>query len=246
MSQTRAKWINNTLTFYDRTTHERVLPLAPVVFKDEFFGASTVIPAAGAPESGCAWVKKIVGAGPPTVAKVADGANGLIQCALTADNQKQSADLYMDDQREFDVTHGLIWEAVIRLPVLPTDVAELNFGLIDDWADGYDANVYSAFFTADGSGLITCEVDDNATNSSASSGVTVTAGQTRIYRIDFTDVTNVLFFIDGAHVATGTTFPYAATGANAILQPLIGAYKATGVGVGTIKVDKVQIWSQRS
>ncbi|NIO43780.1 MAG: hypothetical protein GTO41_28660, partial [Burkholderiales bacterium] len=115
MSQTRAKWVNNTLTFYDRTTHERVLPVAPVVFYDEFLGAATAIPAAGAAESGCNWVKKIVGAAPPTVAKVADAANGIVECALTSAAQKQSADLYMDDQREFDVTHGLIWEAAIKL-----------------------------------------------------------------------------------------------------------------------------------
>lgn len=246
MSQTRAKWVNNTLTFYDRTTHERVLPVAPVVFYEEFLGADVAIPAAGAAESGCKWVKKIVGAAPPTVGKAADGANGLMQCALTVDAQKQSADLYMDDQREFDVTHGLIWEAAIRLSVLPTLVAEINFGLIGDWADGYDAITYSAFFTADGSGLITCEADDNATNSSVSSGVTATAAQTKIYRIDFTDVTDVRFYIDGAHVAGGTTIPYAATGANAILQPFVGCYKASGAGLGTVLCDYMKIWSQRS
>ncbi|NIO43781.1 MAG: hypothetical protein GTO41_28665, partial [Burkholderiales bacterium] len=113
-------------------------------------------------------------------------------------------------------------------------------------ADGYDAITYSAFFTADGSGAIICEVDDNATDSSAASGVTATAAQTKIYRIDFTDVTDVRFYIDGAHVATGTTFPYAATGANAILQPLVGCYKASGAGVGTVQCDYQKIWSQRS
>lgn len=243
---TKAEWRGGILQYYDSATQERVQPLAPILFEDDFLGADAVIPAAASAESGCKWVKKIVGAAPPTVAIVADGANGIAQCALTSASQKQSADLLMDDQRQFSVEQGLVVEMRVRLSVLPTLVAELNFGLIGDWADGYDAITYSAFFTADGSGAITCEADDNATNSSVASGVTATAAQTKIYRIDFTDVTDVRYYIDGAHVASGTTIPYAATGANAVLQPFVGGYKASGAGLGTIQCDYVRIWGNRS
>jgi len=246
MGATKANWLGNKLQYYDGTTHERVLPVSPLVFVDDFCNASAVIPAAGAAESGCDWVKKIVGAAPPTVAGVADGANGLVQCALTADAQKQSADLYQDDNRHFSVERGLIIEHYVNLAVLPTLVAEINWGLIGDWADGYDAITYSAFFTADGSGVITCEVDDNATNQSAASGQTFVAGAWHVTRIEFIDVTDVRFYIDGAHVATSTTFAYAATGANAVLQPFVGCYKASGAGLGTIQCDAVRIWGNRS
>jgi hypothetical protein len=243
MASIKARWINNILTYFHRSTFERVLPVAPLVFYDDFVGAgNVVVPAAASAESGMPWAKKIVGAAPPTVAGVADGGGGLVQCALTSASQKQDAGLYMDDQRNFDITKGLIWEARVKLSVLPTLVAEAVFGLVGDWADGPDAITYSAFFTADGSGEIICEADDNATNSSATSGVTATTAQWKIYRIDFSDVTDVRFYIDGVHVATGTTFPYAATGANAILQPYIGLYKASGAGVGTVQVDYVRIW----
>jgi hypothetical protein len=133
----------------------------------------------------------------------------------------------------------------LRISVLPTLNSEAVFGLIGDWADGLDAVTYSAFFTADGSGEIFCEVDDNATDQSATSGVTALATDWKVYRIDFTDVTNVLFFINGNHVATGTTFTYAAAGANAILQPYAGLYKASGAGLGKVLVDYVRLASYR-
>lgn len=244
---TKARWVNGILTFYDSQTHEQLGPQAPLVYIDDFLGAGdVVVPAAGAAESGMAWVKKIVGAAPPTVAGVADAANGVIQCALTADNQKQDAGLYHDDQRGFSLEQGCIFETRVKVSVLPTDVAEAVFGVLGDWADGPDAILYSAFFSADGGGAITCEVDDNATDQSAASGVTVLATAWHVYRIDFTSVTDIRFYIDGVHVATGTTFVYAATGANAILQPYLGLYKATGTGLGTIQVDYVRIWQKRS
>ncbi len=243
---TKATWRGGVQEFYDSATHERVHPMAPILFCDDFIGASTVVPAATSEESGMAWSKKIVGAAPPTVAVVADAANGIVQCALTSASQKQNADLYMGDQRQFSVAQGTVIEWRINLAVLPTLVAEIAWGLLGDWADGYDASTYSAFFTADGSGEIFCETDDNATNASATSGVTATTAQTKICRIDFTDVTDVRFYIDGNHVATGTTFGYAATGANAVLQPFCGCYKASGAGLGTVKADYCRIWGNRS
>ena len=244
---TKAKWVNGILKFYDSVTYEEAHPMAPLVFCDDFLGASTVVPAAGSAESGMSWVKKIVGAAPPTVAGVADAVNGQIQCALTSADQKQDAGLYFGDQRNFSLEQGLVWEARVAFSVLPTLLAEAVFGMIGDWADGPDAITYSAFFSADGSGAITCETDDNATDSGAiASGVTVIASAWHIYRIDFTSVTDIRFYIDGVHVATGTTFAYAATGANAILQPYLGLYKASGAGVGTMEIDYVRLMQKRS
>jgi hypothetical protein len=244
---TRAKWVNGILTYYEGNSHEQVLPMAPIVFYDDFLGAGAVtIPAAAAAESGMPWAKKIVGAAPPTVAGVADAANGVVQCALTADSQKQDAGLYHDDQRGFSLEQGLIFEARVKVSVLPTLVAEAVWGLVGDWADGLDAITYSAFFTADGGGALACEVDDNTTDQSAAAGVTVLNTEWKTYRIDFTDLTDIRFYIDGVHVATGTTFKYVATGANAILQPYFGLYKASGAGVGTIQVDYCRCWMERS
>lgn len=245
---TKALWRGGVLTFYDDQTHERVGPQAPLVFKDDFIYPSLVIPDSAALESGVLWCKKITGAAPPTVVLVGNSANGVVQCALTADVQKQDAGLYHGDNRAFSLERGLIWEARINLPTtVPTLQGEAVWGLVGTWADGPDAILYSVFFTADGSGEIFCEMDDNATDRSTTSGVTVLPDVWRTYRIDATDIADVKFYIDGEAVALGTTFAYAATGANAVLQPYLGCYKAgADAGLATIQVDFVRAYQKRS
>lgn len=243
---TKARWRGNVLEFYDDSTHERTGRMAPVVFYDDFIYPATAIPAAGSAESGCLWVSKIVGAAPPTVAVVADQAGGVAQCALTADNQKQDAALSMDDNRQFDLTKGLVMEFRAKVSVTPTDVAEVVMGLLDDHSDGLiDSATYQVCFNLDGSTAIRCQMDDNATDLDEDSGSTAGTTAWVIYRIDATVVSDIRFFINGASVTTTNTFNYAATGANAILQPYFGLHKASGTGVGTLQVDYVKIWQNR-
>jgi hypothetical protein len=51
--------------------------------------------------------------------------------------------------------------------------------------------------------------------------------------------------IDGA-LASANNMAFAATGANAILQPYMSCYKASGTGVGTMQIDMVQVAMNRS
>ncbi len=241
---TQGKWNNGILTFSDG--YESVQPLAPVVFADDFICASAAIPAGGSETAGMPWATKIVGAAPPTVAYGADAGNGTVVCSLTSANQKQDAGLYMGDQRNFVLTQGLIFEARVKVSTLPTLDSEIVWGLSGDWADGPDAITYSVWFTADGSGEVFCESDDNATDNSVTSGVTLTNSDWAVCKIDATNVSDIKFYINGTRVASGTTFAYAATGANATLQPYLGCYKATNAGVGVLTVDYVRIWQKRS
>lgn len=247
MAPIRSQYKQSYVRYYDQATSETVDVIAPVKGYDDFlYDASLVIPAAGSAESGAPWVKKIVGAAPPTVAFGADAKGGTAVCTLTSASEKQDAACYKDDHRALILTQGLNIEFGVTLTVLPTGNAELVWGLLGDWVDGPDAATYSAFFTADGSGEVFCEMDDNATDSSATSGVTAITTDFLVCRIDFTDVTNVLFYVNGARVASGTTFGYAATAANATLQPFFSAYKASGTGVGTLTVDYCRWWMNRS
>lgn len=243
---TRAQWRSSRLHFYDDVSLNLSEPVAPIVFEEDFFGASLVIPDHAAPESGCPWVSEIVGAGPPTTAIIQNGANGICECALEATPEAQSAEVYMNDQRQYSVVNHTAIGVYARLTVLPTLLAEIGWGMFGDLAAGYDNITFGGFFTADGSGAINCHTDDNVTPTEAASGVTVLATDWHAYHIDFADPTDVHFYIDGVRVAAATTFPYAATAGDAVLQPLFGGYKSGGAGVGTIKVDQFVIWSNRS
>jgi hypothetical protein len=243
---TKSRYRNGIAEFYDSETHERVLPLAPVLFHDDFLGSDVAIPAAGSPESGVKWVKKIVGAAPPTLVGLADEVNGAIECALTATSEKQNAEAYFNDELQFSALQGLVIEFRAKISVLPTGNGEVVLGLISAWTDGLDAATYSAFFTADGSGEIICEKDDNATDETLTSGVTATNSQWKIYRIDFSEPGSIKFYIDGVQVASATVFDWAASAANSKLQPVFGCYKVSGTGLGTVVVDYCRVWQKRS
>ena len=244
---TKARWRGNVLEFYDSATHERVKRLAPVVFEDDFIRSDPVILALGSAASGCRWVKKVVlTGGSPDVAILVDQAGGVVQCALDNASEKQDAGLCMDDNRSFDLTKGLIMEFRAKVSVTPTLLAEVIMGLVDDWTDGLiDSATYQVSFNLDGSTAIRVQMDDDATDLDEDSGLTAAPGDWHIYRIDATVVSDIKFYVDGAHIATTNTFNFAATGANAILQPYFGLYKASGAGVGTLLVDKVNIWQNR-
>lgn len=242
---TRHRYHNGAFEYFDRETYE-TFPVGSPLFSDDFFGSDVAFPAAASPESGCKWVKKIVGAAPPTVVGLADATGGVVECALTATSEKQNAELYLNDELQFLVTQGLQFEARFRPSVLPTGNAEIVVGVTSAWTDGLDAATYSLFATLDGSGEIFCEKDDNASDESATSGVTLTASDWAVLRIDCANVADVKFYINRQRVATATTFDWAATAANSKVQPIFGCYKASGTGVGTVLVDYVKVWQARA
>lgn len=245
---TTSKYVGGVLTFRDTVSFETVSRLSPFAINDDFTGpGKLVIPAAGSAESGMDWVKKIVGAAPPTVAGVASAIGGQVSCALTSASEKQDAGLYWGDQKGLDITKGLVFETRIRLSVLPSAAGvQAVAGVSSDWIDGPDNNTCYAQFQAAGSGLLYYRAFDGATTTSTSTGVTLTTSDWATLRIDATDITDVKFFVNGAQVSANGAVNFAATGTLAVLQPYLGLYKASGSGVGTMLVDYVRAWQNRS
>ncbi len=245
---TKAKYVAGVQTFFDSVSFETVAKMSPVVFADDFVGAgSLVIPAAGSAESGVPWTKKIVGAAPPTVAGVANAIGVQVACALTAASEKQDAALYWGDQKGLDVTKGLVFETRVQLSVLPSAAGvQAVFGLSSNWIDGPDSAGQYLQFGATANGNILIRSQDGATQNSIASGITVVNTEWHTFRIDATDVTDVKFFIDGMQVSANGAVAFAATGANAVLQPYVAMYKPSGTGVGTLTADYVKAWMNRS
>lgn len=247
----KGKYVGGAPTMFDAVSGETCFSAQPIVFEDEFVGAGHTagIPAAGSPAAGYPWVKKIVGAAPPTVAAVANAAGGQIGCTLTATSEKQDAALYMNDNLSFDVTKGLVWEARASAIVLPSVAAvQMVWGLQSAWIDGPDNGSFYLGFGLLGNGtLIVRSKDGVTTNAINATGVAaLNAGDFHIFKVDATDPTNVQFYVDGQLVTGLGTVAFAATGASAILQGYASAYKASGTGVGTLAIDNMQIRANRA
>ncbi|NVO13893.1 MAG: hypothetical protein HXX10_07640 [Rhodoplanes sp.] len=244
---TRSKYNAGTLVFFDPAqNYENVLPVSPFYYEDDFVGAGKQAFATTGTQ-GLDWIKKIVGAAPPTLAGVANAAGGQVQAALTSTSEKQEATLYWADNLQIDMTKGACFEARVKLPVLPSIAGvQAVWGLSSAWADGPDNASYYAEFGVNGSGALLLRSRDGVTTNSKATATTLLATDWHIFRMDATDVTDVKFFVDGVQQNVNNGLAFAATGANAILQPYFGVYKASGVGVGTLLVDYIRLWSNRT
>jgi hypothetical protein len=240
MARTDCKYIGPTgnQTFIEQSSFETVHAMAPVTFYDDFLGTalredeiwSTVQVALNA-----------------AIAVVADAAGGQVSLGMDADNNAEDAVLYWGDQRGIDVSKQAVIEFRARVSVLPTLTAQFVLGLAGDHNLAKDSVAENAWFKFDGDGAALAESDDTTNdNDDVATGVTVLATEWHIYRIDFTDLADVKFYIDGARVAGDTTFDMSnLAGAELILQPYFSLDKGADTGVGTLLLDYVKLWSNR-
>lgn len=240
MARTIAEYIGPTgnQTFTEKTSRETVHAMAPLFFYDDFLGSAL------REDEIWSTVQVAINA---AIGLVADGAGGQVSLALDADNNAEDAVLYWGDQRGIDVSKQAVIEIRARVSVLPTLTAQIVMGLAGDHNLDKDAVAEHAWFKLDGSGAVLAESDDTTNdNDDKATGVTVLATEWHVYRIDFTDLSDVKFFIDGARVAGDETFDMSnLAGAELILQPYISLDKDADVGVGTLLPDYVKVWSNR-
>jgi hypothetical protein len=245
---TTSKFFSGRLEFFDGATFEHVLPVAPIVYYQDFVGAGyETIPAAGSAVAGGDFVAKIVlTAGTPTVAGVSKAIGGQVACALTATSEKQDAVLYWDDNLGLDATKALNFECRVLLSVVPNAAGvQAVWGLGSVWIDGPNNNTSFLRFGATANGAVLIEAFDGVTTTSIATGVTVGTTDWHIYRIDANNLTDVKFFIDGVQVSTTGLVNFAATGTLAVLQPYLACYKPGGTGVATLTIDFVRAWMNR-
>ena len=187
---------------------------------------------------------------------VADTANGVVQLTLDSDDVTQQAVIYWGDQLSLSPTQGLIFECRAAFPVLPTSGGGENtwtvFGLAsatNGAGDNVDTIAVNAWFRVESDTQTTLlyESDDTSTddNDNIVSGVTLAPNVYHIFRIDMTNLATVGFYVD--NVLKGTTDMSALT--TETVQPYFCVQKikaAANTGVGTLHVDLVRIWTDRT
>jgi len=236
---TKSRFFNQMLEFFESGTHERVLPLAPVTFYEDFLGKDTI------PPEKWAYIDVSV-AGNTTPIVAADAANGILRCPLDATSEAQETGAYWNDQRPLVLNQGLVFECRMALQTLPTLLSIAVWGLAGNKNAVADTVAESVWFRVEGNGVVTVESDDTVNEQTdIATGITVTAGQMKTYRIDCTDITSVKFYVDGAQVAAATTFNMSQVAALA-LQPYVHLAKASGAGLGVLDIDYIRVWQKRS
>ena len=232
-TQARTAWLNNIPYTFDKATGEWLWRPSPVTFEDEFLGNTLDLV--------YRWetVETLLNTAP---ALVDDASNGVAQITLNVDNDTEKGVLYMNDNLQFALDKGVIWQARVNFPVLPTSTTEMVLGLAATEA-AFDSITTSCWFKLAGSGALLAESDDTSTNNDdKATGVTLLNTDWAILRIDATTLADVKFYVNGVRVASSTTFDMSsATGAAGKVQPYFGAFQSDA-SVGTLYIDNVRIW----
>ena len=253
-TNTKTEWRSGVQYDFDGTTMETTVSCSPFQFSDEFVGAGHTagIPAAGSPVAGYPWVKKIVGAAPPTVALVANGSGGLIANTLLATSEAEEASLYFNDSLAVDTTKIGQAEWRAALSVAPSAAGVQAFvGLGSAWVGGPQNLARYVGFGWSASGALLIWSKDGAGNTYSfaaapiGGSAIVSDANYHIFRIDWSNAADVGFYYDGNRVNAVGSVVWAATGANAVLQPWSTVYKPSGVGLATLTLDKIDIFNGR-
>lgn len=229
----------------DASTGESTPLGAPFHDHDDFGGACglAAIPAASSEEAGVKWVAIDVGAA--TQAYVADAS--AIAIALTNASEAQDAAVDYGDQLSWDVTNGGEMEFRAKLTVLPTTGVVCVAGIAGPHNLDKDTVANHAWFRWQASAVLLTESDDTTNdNDDTATGLTTVVSVYHIYRIDFSNLASVKFYVDNARVSSATTFDMSnLTAAEKIMQPYFSLDKASGTGVGTLQIDYMQFWGPR-
>lgn len=239
MSQ-KFRFRNNMAEAYDSATFETIPWGAQVKFEDHFLGLSLIAEESGSPGR---WETVEVALN-AAIGLVADYGNGAASLLFDSDSNAEDAVLYWGDNRGVNLKAAATIEFRARVTVLPTLTSQIVMGLAGDHNLDKDAVTEAAWFKFDGSGAALAETDDTTNNNDdISTGVTVTTGQWKIYKIDFSNLADVRFYIDGVAVALATTFDMSSlTDAEAVMQPYFSIDKGADAGLGNLDIDYVRAW----
>ena len=252
---TRDQYVGPYQRTFEDSTQETVNGGWPLQFGDDFVGGGHTagVPAAGSPAAGYAWVKKIVGSGPPTVALDTNSVLGTISCTLLATSEAEEAGLYWNDSLSIDVTKAGMVEYRAALAVLPTGVSKAALGVGSAWVTGgFTSQARYLGFGWNASGALLILALDGvqsavsiAAKQIGGSAITSDTAQ-HYFRIDWSNSADIVYYYDGNRVnAVGSVTWTATAGANSIMQPWADVSKASGVGIGTLTVDKIDLFSAR-
>jgi hypothetical protein len=168
---------------------------------------------------------------------------------LVNTNEAEIVTMYTGDVLPYDLRYvqNVWWVASVSgIDAVTTLVLGVGSAR-NDTADSVSVN---AWFRMEGSASTTAlvvETDDNDTNlDDKATGTTLSSTLKRLF-IDFSQgLADVRFYVDGARVASGTTFDMSGLAAGGDVQPYVMIQKASGTGTPAVTLRQFGIsykWS---
>lgn len=251
---TREKYVGYIQRAYEDLTQETVNGGWPVMFGDDFVGASHAgtFPTWGAPTQGYPWAAKIVKtAGSPVVAPVANASNGILQVSLASTSEAEEATLGWSDVLNIDPTKNSYVEFRASLAVAPSATSSAFLGFGSAWVTGGITafSRYAGFYWSNSGALLLRGNDGNSSTISVAAaqiGGSAISSDTasHIFAIDLSNSADIAFYYDGNRVNALNSFAWTNTSGNNA-QPIAQVYKSAGTNVTQLNVDKFDWGSAR-
>jgi hypothetical protein len=210
-------------------------------YVDDFFGTSATLPVSADPAT--PWlVVDTSSAGAPTY--VRNASNAVLTLAATS--EVENVCLAHGDALSFDTDDLLCAEFRVKVTGCTTGTT-ISWGMASARNDTPASMTALALFTMTGATSttdVTVETDDNVTDTAPVSSATALATVFKRFVIDFSNKSDIKFYIDGNRVARSTTFTMA--GYTSGLQPFIQIQKAANTNADAVTVDYVKITAKRA
>lgn len=212
-----------------------------VVFCEDFLGPQTLT---ASPAGSDVWdIADTSSAGTPTY--TVGGINGEATLAFDAQSEIQNVCLYQSDALNYDIDLLKNVEFSLKVTASLDAATQIAWGMASARNDAIDSIAAAALFRIIGNNTVVVESDDSVNNNDdVATGTTVVAAYKK-FVIDFSGGTaNVKFYIDGARVASSTTFDM--SNYTAGLQPMVQLQKTADTNVDSVTIDYVKIVSRRA
>jgi len=210
-------------------------------YVDDFFGTSATFPVSADPAT--PWlVVDTSSAGAPTY--VRNASNAVLTLASTS--EVENVCLAHGDALSFDIDDLLSAEFRVKVTGC-TSGTTISWGMASARNDTPASMTALALFQMAGATSttdVTVETDDNVTDTAPVSSATALATTFKRFVIDFSNKSNIKFYIDGVQVARSTTFTMA--GYTSGLQPFIQIQKTSSANTDAVTVDYVKIVAKRT
>lgn len=210
-------------------------------YVDDFFGTSATFPVSADPAT--PWLAvDTSAAGTPTY--VRNASNAVL--TLTSTSEVQNVCLAHGDALSFDIDDLLSAEFRVKVTGC-TSGTTISWGMASARNDTPASMTALALFTMTGATSttdVTVETDDNVTDTAPVSSATALSTTFKRFVIDFSNKSNIKFYIDGVQVARSTTFTMA--GYTSGLQPFIQIQKTSSANTDAVTVDYVKIVAKRT
>ena len=250
VTRTKCRWEHGVQIFYNGVTNETVRAMAPYWYKDDFTG---LVGQVLTTDISITWTPIDVSAAGNTTPIIlpgtaANAATGVVHLLMdTGQNEAQDSGIYWADQTPINLYNDVQIEFRLALHDAIGANTTAMWGVEGAHnADG-DTVAESAWFRVTGDQVLLTESDDGANDTTTTSAITLVADEYHIFRIDFGDMSDVKFFMDGTRVNAAVAHDMTTlTDITGLVQPIIKLDHGAVAQAGSAYLDYVAIWGTRT